>query len=441
MNMNHHNVTTPSLTLFELNSLIRQTLQLTLDESYWVEAEVSEARLASNGHFYVEFMQSDAFGGGMVAKARGTMWARTYSRLMPSFEQTTGERVKAGMKVRVLVEVVFHELYGYSLNIIDIDPAFTLGSLAQRRREILQKLEADGILEDNRQLPLPMLLQRIAVVSSATAAGYGDFCKQLEQNAAGLAFKVKLFPAVMQGQNVEQSVMAALEAICAEHEEWDCVVMIRGGGATSDLSDFDSYPLAAAVAQMPLPVIVGIGHERDTTVLDFVAHTALKTPTAVAAFLLEHQLEQLKRVEDVALSIERVVGELMLRQHSRLDLVSRSLPQVVRLRMEREHNHVERMAQSLPHIVSMRAERESGRLTRLEQQIGMLWPNMLKQADLRLQLVEQRCKALDPQVQLNRGYSLTYHNGQLLRNPATLKSGDKIVTRLAEGEVHSVCTR
>lgn len=426
------------MTLFELNNIVQQALKLTLDDSYWVDAEVSEARLASNGHFYVEFTQSDTFGQGMVAKARGTMWRATYARLMPRFEQATGERLRAGMKVRVEVQVVFHELYGYSLNIIDIDPSFTLGDLAQRRREILRQLEADGIIEDNRSLPMPMLLQRIAVVSSATAAGYGDFCKQLTSNTEHLAFDLRLFPAVMQGQHVEQSVMAALQEVCADSARWDCVVIIRGGGATSDLADFDSYPLAAAVAQMPLPVIVGIGHERDTTVLDFVAHTALKTPTAVAAFILDHQLAELQRVETAATTVVRAARETMLRERNRFELMARTLPQSFLLRCERERRRIDGLMQSLPHTVKMRCERERSRLDNVDQGLKRTARTRLQQATMRLQLLEQRCQALDPQVQLNRGYSLTYHDGRLLRTAAGLHDGDAIATRLADGVLHTV---
>ena len=253
----------PSLTLLSLNRLVRAAIEQSLDGEYWLEAELSEARLASNGHFYVEFVQKDDSGRTLVAKARGVAWARTYNMIAPLFERATGERLRAGMKVRMLVSIEFHELYGYSLTIQDIDPTYTLGDMAQRRREILARLEADGILEDNRQLPLPTLLRRIAVVSSASAAGYGDFCDQLLNNDYGLYFSLRLFPAVMQGANVEESVLAALAAICDEADNYDCVVIIRGGGATSDLSDFDTYNLAAAVSQMPLPVIIGIGHERD----------------------------------------------------------------------------------------------------------------------------------------------------------------------------------
>ena len=275
-----------ALTLYELNSLVKGVVEDALDREYWVTGEFSEARVGYGGHLYAELVQKDAAERNLVAKARMNCWARQYNIVRLRFLQETGQEIQAGLKVLALVRVTFHELYGYSLQLLDLDPSYTLGDMARRRQQILDRLEQEGILHDNQQLLLPALTSRIAVISSAGAAGYGDFCNQLHANEYGLRFHVRLFPAVMQGANVEPSVLEALYAIAEQEEEWDAVVIIRGGGATSDLSDFDSYALASAIAQFPLPVIVGIGHDRDQTVLDFVAHTSLKTPTAVAAFLV-----------------------------------------------------------------------------------------------------------------------------------------------------------
>ena len=382
-----------SVTLYELNALVRSVLEQTMSDAYWLEAELSEARLASNGHFYVEFVEKDSSGRSFIAKARGTIWARTYHTIAPLFEHATGERLRAGMKVRVQVTVSFHELYGYSLNVIDIDPTYTLGDMARRRREILEQLEADGILHDNQELELPSLLKRIAIVSSAGAAGYGDFCNQLENNDYGLAFHLQLFPAVMQGEHVEESVLAALAAIADEADRWDCAVIIRGGGATSDLSDFDSYHLAAAITQMPLPVIVGIGHERDETVLDHVAHLSLKTPTAVAAFLIERQASELALLEDLRRRIPQSVRTRLLQEHHRMDLVGERLPAAARRHFERLHH--------------------------------------------RLELTAQRLRSLDPQLLLERGYSITTCAGRLVRDVGDLREGEIVTTRLASGEIYS----
>ena len=405
-----------SFTLLSLNRLVRTAIEQTLDGEYWLEAELSEARLASNGHFYVEFIQKDDSGRTLVAKARGVAWARTYNMIAPLFERATGERLRAGLKVRVLVGVEFHELYGYSLTILSIDPSYTLGDMAARRREILQRLEADGILHDNQQLPLPTLLQRIAVVSSASAAGYGDFCDQLQNNDYGLHFHVQLFPAVMQGANVEESVLAALAAICDEADRWDCVVIIRGGGATSDLSDFDTYTLAAAVTQMPLPVIVGIGHERDETVLDYVAHTRVKTPTAAAAFLVDYQAQQLVRLEELNRRIFQSTSQRLQRARARLDQLTTTLPRTFVLITERQRHRMDLLQQRQRSALHRQLERERHRH----------------------ELLRQRLETLAPERQLRRGYSLTLIDGHLLRSAQDLRPGTHITTRLADGQVESV---
>lgn len=406
-----------TLRLYELTSMVRATIEQTFTDEYWLEAELSEARVAQNGHFYGEFIEKDARGVNIIARARVTAWARTYNILSPLFGRATGEHLRAGLKIRACVTVEFHEQYGFSLNIIDIDPSYTLGDMARRRREILTQLEADGILEDNKNLELPALMKRIAVVSSAGAAGYGDFCDQLVNNAFGLAFEVRLFPAVMQGTNVEASVLAALEAICDEPERWDCVVIIRGGGATSDLSDFDSYSLAAAVAQMPLPVVVGIGHERDETVLDFVAHTRVKTPTAAAAFLIDHGTEQLALLDELQ---QRIVRSTQLAVQSSLFKVQGVEPRITRA------------AQLVIQGSMLKVQSIEPRFARAVRHI-------LESSKLRAQSLEARVAALDPELQLRRGYSLTYtDDGRLVRSVADVHEGDTIKTRIADGDLLSV---
>lgn len=428
-----------TLTLFELNHLVRATLEQTLDGEYWLHAELSEARMASNGHFYVEFIEKDSAGRALIARARGTIWSRTYHLLAPLFERATGEHLRAGLKVRVLVTVEFHELYGHSLNIINIDPSYTMGDMARRRHEILAQLQDDGILEDNRQLLLPRLLQRIAVISSAGAAGYGDFCNQLEKNTYGLYFNIHLFSATMQGTNVEGSVLAALEAIMEQTEDFDCVVIIRGGGATSDLSDFDTYALAAAVAQMPLPVIVGIGHERDETVLDFVAHTRVKTPTAAAAFLIDHQLEQLTSVQDLQARINEAAMMLVQQQRQALERLTSSLPRVMALMSERQQRRMDNISTRFSAALQRRL------LAAVHQQESQ-WQTLTQTIRLRLQreqsahqLLAQRLSVLDPALLLRRGYSLTFTtDGRLVRSASDVQPGDVITTRLADSALQSV---
>ena len=275
-----------ALSLYDLNVLVRRSLEQCLPDTYWIQAELSDVRTNSTGHCYLEFVQKDARSNSLIAKARGTIWSNVFRLLKPYFEEATGQAFVSGIKVLVQVTVSFHELYGYSLTVQDIDPTYTLGDMARRRKEILKQLEEEGVLLLNKELDIPRLPQRVAVISSSTAAGYGDFCHQLKNNPGGFYFYTELFPALMQGDRVEESVLVALDKINSRLESFDVVVIIRGGGATSDLSGFDTYLLAAACAQFPLPVITGIGHERDDTVLDSVAHTRVKTPTAAAEFLI-----------------------------------------------------------------------------------------------------------------------------------------------------------
>ena len=408
------------MTLFELNHIVRSVLESSLDEEYWVEGEFADASVGFGGHFYGEVVQKDAKGKNIVARARVTCWARNYNIVNLRFQKETGEALRRGLHVKLLVRVTFHEQYGYALNILDVDSSFTLGDMAKRRREILNQLQQDGIINDNKELLLPSLLKHIAVVSSANAAGYGDFCNQLEHNDYGLFFHHHLFPAVMQGSNVEESIMTALAAIADESDRWDCVVIIRGGGATGDLSDFDSYPLAAAVAQMPIPVIVGIGHERDETVLDFVAHTRVKTPTAAAAFLIDNGTQQLARLDDLQNHIMQNVSLMCERQLRRMEQLTVLLTSAPRQRLLTEQHHIQ-MLQS--------RYMQSARF-------------MLQNAKLKLENLEARYLTFDPALQLKRGYSLTYTaEGRLLRSSADLHPGDQLITRLADGTVKSEVRR
>lgn len=423
------------LSLYELNGIVRSTLELTLDENYWVVAELSEVRVAGNGHCYVEFVEKEERSGAMVAKARGNIWKNTYNLLAPYFEQETGQRFAAGLKVLVNVSVGFHELYGYSLTVLDIDPTYTLGAAVQRRKEILALLEADGVLTLNKELTLPRPLLRIAVVSSASAAGYGDFCDQIKQS--GLPFKLKLFPATMQGEGVESGVIAALEKIAAEDYLWDAVAIIRGGGAVSDLAGFETYLLAAHVAQFPLPVLTGIGHERDDTVVDLVAHTRLKTPTAVAAFLVERQREEINSLADLEHRLQQtVVGKV---EQNRL------LLQSLQLRVQASAASYGRKEEQ--RLLQMGAALERNALQALQQQENYLknLSQSLQQTPLRQIGNEQRrldyiqkllhMSSLDRILQM--GFSLTLSEGKAVRSAAQLAPGMLLTTHFAEGKMES----
>ena len=318
-----------ALSLHELNGLVRRSIRACMPDTFWVQAELSDVRSNYSGHCYLEFVQKDAAGNNLIAKARGTIWSNIYKMLKPYFEQETGQAFTSGIKVLVQVSVEFHELYGYSLTVLDIDPTYTVGDMERKRREILRQLEEEGVIDLNKELEMPMLPQRIAVISSATAAGYGDFCNQLMNNSRGYGFYTELFPAIMQGERVEETVLAALDAINARVEEFDAVVIIRGGGATSDLSGFDTYLLAASCAQFPLPIITGIGHERDDTVIDKVAHTRVKTPTAAAEFLIAKMDACADVLDDLSSRLMQGVQNRLLWEFRRIDGLKQRIPTAV----------------------------------------------------------------------------------------------------------------
>lgn len=427
-----------ALTLYELNNLVRGTLEKTLRDEYWLQAELSEVRTAYNGHCYVEFVQKDRRGQTLVAKARGTIWAPVFRLLSPYFERETGQCLTTGLKVLVRVAVTFHELYGYSLTVTDIDPTYTLGDLARRRREILQQLSDEGVLNDNKDLRLPASVNRIAVISSATAAGYGDFCNQLLNNEFGFRFHIGLFEAVMQGKRIEESILAAFDRILSTRDDWDVVVLIRGGGATSDLSGFDTYALAAACAQFPLPVITGIGHERDDTVLDSVAHTRVKTPTAAAAFLISHQQQAAARITAIQNRLEEITRRRLQREKERMGRITAQLP--VACSHVREWNE-KRLALQLRRLVSAQTAsllNARHRMSFCEKELRHRFPARLQQETLRLDFISRRCQTLDPAQMLKRGYSLTLKDGRIIRSTTELKHGDTLTTRLADGDIQSV---
>ena len=283
-----------AVSLYELTTSIRLAIARALPQTYWVRAEISEGRRNINGHFYCKFIEKNAAGQD-IASANGIIWAGTYNIIKARFERETGQALAAGIKVLVNVKVNFHERYGLSLVVNDIDPSYTLGDMVRRRKEILAQLAKDGVANMNKEIVLPRPLMRIAIITSETAAGYGDFMNHIKSNGYGFQFNIKLFPATMQGDKVETSVITALNCIAAEAANWDAVAIIRGGGAVSDLNGFESYALASNIAQFVLPVITGIGHERDETVIDLVANTGCKTPTAVADFWFRAPWERRKR--------------------------------------------------------------------------------------------------------------------------------------------------
>ena len=404
-----------SLSLLELNALVRRSLEQCLPDEYWIQAELSDVRSNTTGHCYLEFVQKDPRSNNLVAKARGMIWSNIYRLLKPYFEETTGQLFTSGIKVLVKVTVQFHELYGYSLTVLDIDPAYTLGDMARRRREILMQLEEEGVLTLNKELEMPVLPQRIAVISSATAAGYGDFCHQLQHNSGGFFFYTELFPALMQGNQVEESVLAALDRINDRIHEFDVVVIIRGGGATSDLSGFDTYLLAAACAQFPLPVITGIGHERDDTVLDSVAHTRVKTPTAAAELLIHRITESADHLEELSARLQQGAYTLLEQEGRRLEMIQTRIPNLVHRKLTDAR------------FVLLAAGKDLAQATQ----------TLLSRHRHRLELLQQRVADVSPDKLLSRGYSITLKDGKAVTDAASLNPGDQLVTRLAKGSFTS----
>ena len=400
--------------LLELNRLVRATIEDTLCEQYWLEAEIGQIG-ENNGHCYLEFIQKVEGHNTPVARAKAKCWRNVWGSVRPYFEHTTGQTLTLGMKVLVLVHPDFHEAFGFSWIVDDIDPRFTLGDMARRRQEIIRQLKAEGVFDLNRELPLPLFTQRIAVISSSTAAGYGDFCRQLEENKRGFRFSVTLYESLMQGEGVERSIISALDKINAHIDDYDCVVIIRGGGATSDMSGFDSLLLAENVANFPLPVITGIGHDRDECILDMVSHTRVKTPTAAAAFLIDRLEQVVRRIDDAA---DRITSYV---QH----------------RMEIEKMRLSRAAERIPILFSLVKSKQENKMETLNQRIASAVQRLIDRRRHTLDILEQRTKSLDPTLLLQRGYTITLVNGHALRSPSAVKPGDIIVTRLADGTVKS----
>lgn len=387
MEQSHH------FSLYALNALVHEAVSNALPDEYWVEAELAECR-ERNGHCYMELVEKDERSNSPIAKASAKCWRQTWTLLHATFLRATGQPLRAGMKVLLRVYPQFHEAYGFSWIVSDIDPTYTIGDLARRRQEIIKTLKAQGVFDLQRELRLSPFAQRIAVISAESAAGYGDFCRQLLDNEYDLQFHTELFPAIMQGERVEQSVIQALNLINNRIDDFDAVVIIRGGGATSDMSGFDTLPLAENVANFPLPIITGIGHDRDECVLDMVSHTRVKTPTAAATLLTAHLCNTLQQVADAENVIALYAQDRLQRHRLQLEHITTLLPHLAQRLMTEAHHSLER--------------------------------------------IQLKLEGYDPQLLLQRGYSITLHSGQIVKSPQDVKSGDEIETRLKQGTIKSI---
>lgn len=404
-----------AVSLYELTAGIRQAIA-DMQISTWVIAEISEINSNRSGHVYIDLIEKSSISGNVIAKLRATIWCSCAQRILPKFEVETGQSLRSGMKGMFFVTVGFHEVYGLSANISAINSEFTLGDIERQRRETIMRLEQEGVIDMNKSLQLPTVLKHIAIISAETAAGYGDFCKQIENNVYDFNLSLKLYPAQMQGIGADNSIMEALDRIINEPKHPDAVVIIRGGGSRSDLACFDSYELAFYVANYPLPILTGIGHERDNSVVDIVAHTRLKTPTAVAEFIIGHNVEFLNL----------------------LDTLSEKIITLARSFYELRNTKVEALFLSLRTSVNSIMHSYSERLTQMTNTIALTSNNVVSQRLMQLDSIEQIIKAHDPRDLLKKGYSLTMINGKTLRSAKEVNAGDKIQTLLSDGVVSSI---
>ncbi len=469
------------LKLSELNGLVKKAVGEAFTAPVWVIGEISELKTNRSGHCYLNLIEKEENGDAIIAQARATIWSYTYRMLRPYFESTTGQQLTEGLKVLVSVSVEFHELYGYSLNIRDIDPTYTLGDMARRRLEIIARLQSEGVADMNKELELPLVPQKIAIISSSTAAGYQDFIDQLTNNPAGYHFDLKLFPAIMQGNQAESSIIGALEQIYLYENYFDAVVIIRGGGSQADLSCFDNYNLAYFVTQFPLPIITGIGHEKDDSIVDMVAHTRMKTPTAVAEFLISGVAQFDLHLDDLNNRIIDIVTDLITESKNDIEQIGRVIAPLTRERISKVNNQLNQTIWKLDNSVKVFIQNRNYQLERKEETIRHEFRNFA-QSQLRvlerttrtlsgtlrqitvanhdqlsrkmqrsetlfrgalvdrrhyLELSLQMAHLIDPTKILARGYSITTYNGRALKDVNMVSNNSLIETKLYNGQIVS----
>lgn len=446
------------LTLSQFQQLLGNSIRLNRDiQNVWVQAEFSDMRIVG-GHCYMELIEKDT-AGTTRAKIRAMIWSGTLGALRRKFFDATGRDIGSGMKVLVRGSATHHNLYGLSFTISDIDPTYTLGDMERLRREILERLQREGIINRNKELRITPAPQRIAVISAAGAAGYGDFMNQIEHNPDGFAIYTMLFPAVMQGERTAPTVLEALDRVEMTREMWNAVVIIRGGGATTDLNGFDNYDIARRVATFPLPVIVGIGHERDRTVLDEIACVRCKTPTAAAAYIIDSLRAVYTTTTELVRRIAQYGAEALKGEHLRLSNVTQTIPAYAANTIMREQMRLTTLAQNIPARVNSgvmkqqlainefagRLGRSSdahiyngeNRLQRISMRLCSLAPQLVERESLRLKLADEKLRLLNPENTLKRGYSITRVNGKAVRCAEDVAAGSTVETTLYIGKLTS----
>jgi exodeoxyribonuclease VII large subunit len=426
-----------AISLCELLTQVKLALKNSLPYSWWVMAEISEIKVNYSGHCYLELIEKNDATESVKAKVRATIWSSVYRMIQPYFETTTQIRLSAGIKILVKASAEFHEVYGFSLNILDIEPSYTIGELARQKLEIINRLKAEGVFDMNRSLTMPAVPARIAVISSKTAAGFGDFMDQLTNNPYGYRFYLKLFPAAMQGNDAELSVVQALEKVYRYEELFDVVVIIRGGGAQSDLNCFNSYWLNYNICQFPLPVLTGIGHEQDETIADLVACKRLKTPTAVAEYLIScfHQTEE--DINERSISLYNMVTEKVRGEKERLSRAIMILKPAIKKSLASYSGNLRMTGMNLKATTGHLLVKESGVLHAKGVQFHTVIREFLGNQRHKVEMLEKRNNYLDPFLILKRGYSVTYFNGKVIKDASVVKTDDLIETKLAEGILKS----
>jgi exodeoxyribonuclease VII large subunit len=449
-----------SYTLLQLNSLIKNSVKDIFPETMWVTGEINEMNENSSGHCYLELVEKAQNSDQIIARAKANIWVMTWRMLKSYFETATGQEFQPGLKVMVSVSVEFHELYGFSLNIKDVDPIYTLGDLEQKKAEIIRQLEDEGIIDMNRSLELEPVPRRIAVISSQTAAGFQDFLHQIDNNAYGYKFSIRLFQAVMQGKQAEVSILQALDDINSQIHRFDAIVIIRGGGAKADLNCFNSYQVASHIAQFPLPVITGIGHERDTTIADMVAHTRMKTPTAVAEFLISMLEDFESLVSDMANQLTNASGKKLDKTKQNLTYLLNKVYPVIKSKISTEINKTTGIESRFPGsvrsfmlqkkfiqshaagqistlvsgIIRFEKEENSRSLANLKKQVR----NFVEKSSYHLKYKEDTVNLYHPENMLRKGFALVTLNGKMVKSVKSLKKADNIETKFRDGRIESI---
>ncbi len=443
-------------TLSQLSAIIKEVLNIYLSDYFWIKAEISELHENRNGNCYLELIEKDTYTDKIITKFRAIIWSNVYRILKPYFEQNAQAEFKAGINVLLKVKIEFSDLYGISLVVHDIDPSFTLGDFELRRAQILHQLMSEGVFEMNKQLPFAIVPQRIAVISSETAAGYQDFINHLQNNEYGFKYQVKLFKAYMQGDEAEPSIIQALDKISGQ--DFDVLVITRGGGSRSDLAAFDRYLLALHICQFPIPVISAIGHERDVSIIDMVAHTRVKTPTAAAHFIIDktlqfwtaisnlyeniiHQAKNLvdneqKILEQYAIVLKNSKYVVNEQEYYVKETVSSIIKQT-QLKLIDTSNKIDNYANSLIFKIHRRMQFENNTIHSFYSNIVNITQYRLQQATQHIIYAEKFIQAVHPEKVLRKGYSITRKNGKAIKSSTEVQSGNEITTVLYQGEIIS----